>query len=218
MTEIVYELCLKCIGTVCFAQTTFITVIKTLFFKIARCFKNAFSAVCYNHMLFTCFSLKVFYCSSFPINIRFLTFFLWLTNDELRTKNQLKVSRSAWKNFNWNIQVSPRSLQRCHDVKNSDFWVAQEFQSGKRGCGRWPKESKANNKQNKWKCWVCKRKSTTDCHLTIRIIEDVLSINRERVYKIIMKYLHQDNTPAHNALGIQKFLAENNVAMLEQPS
>jgi len=29
--------------------------------------------------------------------------------------------------------------------------------------------------------------------------------------------LHHDNAPAHNALGIQEFLAKNNIAVLEQP-
>ena len=33
----VYEVCLKSIGTVCFAQTTLATVIKALFFKMAQC-------------------------------------------------------------------------------------------------------------------------------------------------------------------------------------
>ena len=32
-----YEVCLKSIGTVCFAQTTLATVIKALFFKMAQC-------------------------------------------------------------------------------------------------------------------------------------------------------------------------------------
>ena len=30
--------------------------------------------------------------------------------------------------------------------------------------------------------------------------------------------LHHDNAPAHNALSIRQFLAENNIAVLEQPS
>ena len=29
--------------------------------------------------------------------------------------------------------------------------------------------------------------------------------------------LHHDNAPAHNALSIQQFFAENNIAVLEQP-
>jgi len=29
--------------------------------------------------------------------------------------------------------------------------------------------------------------------------------------------LHHDNAPAHNALGIQKFLTKSNIAVLEQP-
>ena len=29
--------------------------------------------------------------------------------------------------------------------------------------------------------------------------------------------LHHDNAPAHNALSIRQFLAENNIAVLEQP-
>ena len=29
--------------------------------------------------------------------------------------------------------------------------------------------------------------------------------------------LHHDNTPAHNALSLQQFLAEKNTAILEQP-
>ena len=29
--------------------------------------------------------------------------------------------------------------------------------------------------------------------------------------------LHHDNTPAHNALSIRQFLAENNIAVPEQP-
>ena len=29
--------------------------------------------------------------------------------------------------------------------------------------------------------------------------------------------LHHDNTPAHNALGIREFLAQNNISVLEQP-
>ena len=33
----IYEVCLKSIGTVCFAQTTLATVIKALFFKMAQC-------------------------------------------------------------------------------------------------------------------------------------------------------------------------------------
>ena len=33
-----YEVCLKNIGTVCFAQTTLATVITALFFKMAQCF------------------------------------------------------------------------------------------------------------------------------------------------------------------------------------
>ena len=32
-----YEVCLKSIGIVCFAQTTLATVIKALFFKMAQC-------------------------------------------------------------------------------------------------------------------------------------------------------------------------------------
>ena len=35
--QYVYEVCLKSIGTVCFAQTTLATVIKALFFKMAQC-------------------------------------------------------------------------------------------------------------------------------------------------------------------------------------
>ena len=35
--QLIYELCLKSIGTVCFAQTTLATVIKALFFKMAQC-------------------------------------------------------------------------------------------------------------------------------------------------------------------------------------
>ena len=34
---LIYEVCLKSIGTVCFAQTTLATVIKALFFKMAQC-------------------------------------------------------------------------------------------------------------------------------------------------------------------------------------
>ena len=34
----IYEMCLKSIGTVCFAQTTLATVVKALFFKMAQCF------------------------------------------------------------------------------------------------------------------------------------------------------------------------------------
>jgi len=30
-------------------------------------------------------------------------------------------------------------------------------------------------------------------------------------------WLHHDNAPAYNALGIREFLAKNNVAVLEQP-
>ena len=35
--KLTYEVCLKSIGTVCFAQTTLATVIKALFFKMAQC-------------------------------------------------------------------------------------------------------------------------------------------------------------------------------------
>ena len=34
---VIYEVCLKNIGTVCFAQTTLATLIKALFFKMAQC-------------------------------------------------------------------------------------------------------------------------------------------------------------------------------------
>ena len=37
MCNLTYEVCLKSIGTVCFAQTTLATVIKALFFKVAQC-------------------------------------------------------------------------------------------------------------------------------------------------------------------------------------
>ena len=36
-SQLSYEVCLKSIGTVCFAQTTLATVIKALFFKMAQC-------------------------------------------------------------------------------------------------------------------------------------------------------------------------------------
>ena len=35
--ELIYEVCLKSIGTVYFALTTLATVIKALFFKMAQC-------------------------------------------------------------------------------------------------------------------------------------------------------------------------------------
>ena len=37
LTSSKYEVCLKNIGTICFAQTTLATVIKALFFKMAQC-------------------------------------------------------------------------------------------------------------------------------------------------------------------------------------
>ena len=37
LTDNIYKVCLKNIGTVCFAQTTLATVIKALFLKIAQC-------------------------------------------------------------------------------------------------------------------------------------------------------------------------------------
>ena len=61
--------------------------------------------------------------------------------------------------------------------------------------------------------------------------------NNQRVYKNILRrlmrserekrrelwetrswLLHQENAPAHNALGIREFLAKNNIAVLKQPT
>ena len=41
--------------------------------------------------------------------------------------------------------------------------------------------------------------------------------NRRELWKTRSWLFHNDNAPAHNALGIREFLAENNIAVLEQP-
>ena len=41
---------------------------------------------------------------------------------------------------------------------------------------------------------------------------------RRKLWETRSWLLHHDNAPAHNALGIQKFLAENNIAVLKQPT
>ena len=40
---------------------------------------------------------------------------------------------------------------------------------------------------------------------------------RRELWKTRSWLLHHDNAPAHNALGIWEFLAENSIAVLEQP-
>ena len=51
---VIYEVCLKNITTVCFAQTTLATVIKALFFKMAQClvvvkmeFQHSVTTICF---------------------------------------------------------------------------------------------------------------------------------------------------------------------------
>ena len=40
---------------------------------------------------------------------------------------------------------------------------------------------------------------------------------RRKLWETRSWLLHHDNAPAHNALGIRKFLGKNNIAALEQP-
>ena len=40
---------------------------------------------------------------------------------------------------------------------------------------------------------------------------------KKRIVETKSWLLHHDNAPAHNALSIRQFLAENNIAVLEQP-
>ena len=67
-----------------------------------------------------------------------------------------------------------------------------------------------------------------DRHLSVRVIADMVGINRETVRQILGKkqpnlrenvgILHQDNVPAHSAFSIKKFLPDKCIPILEHPS
>ena len=65
-----------------------------------------------------------------------------------------------------------------------------------------------------------------DRHLSVRMIADMVGINRETVRRILRKkrpnlwknnvgILHQDNAPAHNVLSVKKFLPLKRIPILQ---
>ena len=61
---------------------------------------------------------------------------------------------------------------------------------------------------------------TIDEHVYKSILRCLMRSVREKrreLWKTRSWLLHHDNAPAHKALGIQEFLAKNNIAVLEQP-
>ena len=67
-----------------------------------------------------------------------------------------------------------------------------------------------------------------DRRLSVRMIADMVGINRETVRQIFRKkrpnlwknnvwILHQDNAAAHNALSVNKFLPDKRIPILEHP-
>ena len=61
-----------------------------------------------------------------------------------------------------------------------------------------------------------------DRHLSVRMIADMVGINRETVRQILrnnnLGILHQDNAPAHDALSVKTFLPDKRILILEHPS
>ena len=62
---------------------------------------------------------------------------------------------------------------------------------------------------------------TINQHVYNNILQRLMHSVREKrseLWETRSWLLHQDNAPAHNALGIREFLAKNNIAVLEQAS
>ena len=61
---------------------------------------------------------------------------------------------------------------------------------------------------------------TFNQHVYKNILRHLICSVREKrreLWETTSWLLHHDNSPAHNTLGIQEFLAKNNIVVLEQP-
>ena len=157
---------------------------------------------------------------------------LRLLNDGQK-ENRVQVCQDILKQ----LEITPDLLSRV--VTGDESWVLEYDPLTKRQSHEWksassPRPKKARLFKSKIKVMLI---VFFDVHgiVHLEFLPQGQTIN-QNVYKDILRclmrsvrekrrelwetkswLLHHDNAPAHNALSIRQFLAENNIALLEQP-
>ena len=103
----------------------------------------------------------------------------------------------------------------------------KRFREGKEDMEDDPRSGRPTTSRTNENVERVKEKVRSDRRLTVRMIADELNMNSERVWRIITEDLGMMKVCAkivprllndgQNALSIRQFLAENNIAVLEQP-